>query len=187
MGMWKTMGTCFVGGLMLGASAVTGVWWASHQPQGALARLFYAAEHTAQQCQPGEGFAPVLAKLEAAKREKAGELDLSEGLPEDPLPLDEPAPIVIPDVVMPRTHTVGFPEGTAAPVVPAGPGAPPAMHYVQDNVLPMPKAVEGEEEQEDACEADIRAMFKELVGEMLQQKADDALKSLGGPLPRTGK
>jgi hypothetical protein len=173
--------------VVLGASAVGAVWWATHKPESAMARLFHAAEHTAQQCQPSEGFAPVLAKLDALKREKAGELDLSEGLPEEPTPLEEPAPIVIPDVVMPRTNTAGFPEGTAAPVVVAAPGAPPTMHYVQDNVLPMPKLVDGEEEQEDACEADIRAMFKELVGEMLQQKADDALKTLGGPLPGKSK
>jgi hypothetical protein len=185
MAMFKVLGTGLLGGLVLGAASVGAVWWASQSPSGPLARLFHGATHTAEQLRPGEGVNAALAKLEAHKREKAGEVDLSKGLPDDPTILD-PAPIVIPDVEMPPLNTTGFPPETAAPPAPPAPGAPPSMNYVRDNLLPMPRLESGEEEQESPHDDDLRRMFRDIVGDMLQKKAQGVLDGLGNaPKPPT--
>jgi hypothetical protein len=178
MAMLKVLGTGLLGGVVLGAASVGAVWWASQAPQGPLARLFHGATHTAEQLRPGEGVNAALAKLEAHQRETAGEVDLSKGLPDDPSVID-PAPIVIPDVDLPPRNTAGFPPETAAPPAPPAPGAPASMHYVRDNVLHMPRSESGEEEQESPHDADLRMMFRDIVGDLLQKKAQGVVDSLG--------
>ena len=179
MAMLKVLGTGLLGGMLLGAASVGAVWWASQSPHGPLARLFHAASHTAEQLRPGEGVQTALVKLEAHQRQQAGEVDLSQGLPDDSS-LFDPAPIVIPEKEWPMPqNTAGFPPETAAPPAPPAPGAP-AMSYVQDNLLPMPRLEAGEEEQqEQPHEADLRLLFRNIVGDLLQKKAQGLLDQLG--------
>ncbi|MFQ3652542.1 MAG: hypothetical protein SNJ75_19675 [Gemmataceae bacterium] len=177
MAMLKVLGSGLLGGIVLGAASVGAVWWASQSPHGPLARLFHAASHTADQFRPGQGVQAALTKLEAHQREAAGELDLSKGLPDD-ASLFDPAPIVIPDHELPPQNTAGFPPQTAAPAAAPAPGAPP-MRYVRDNLLPMPRLETGEEEQENPHEADLRQLFRDLVGDLLQKKVQNVLESLG--------
>jgi hypothetical protein len=87
---------------------------------------------------------------------------------------------------MPPLNTTGFPPETAAPPAPPAPGAPPSMNYVRDNLLPMPRLESGEEEQESPHDDDLRRMFRDIVGDMLQKKAQGVLDGLGNaPKPPT--
>jgi pimeloyl-ACP methyl ester carboxylesterase len=184
MSMIKILWAGGVTGAVLVGVSFGATWYAARTPACALARVLDGASHAAGRCQPAEGFAPLVQRLESARCTAAGEVDLVKGgLPDEPM-ADDPAPIVIPEVEAQPTQVLAFPADSATPAAAPAAGAP-MMHYCTDDapVLPMPRVLPAEEEQEEPCAADLRAMFEELVTRMREAETGSLLQGLGQPTP----
>ncbi|NBO92681.1 MAG: hypothetical protein EBV06_10295 [Planctomycetia bacterium] len=176
-------------GVILTGAAIGTTWYAARNSDSPVARVMDGACHVAIRCQPSEGFKPFVDRLQAARSTAPNEVNLiAGGLPEDPTATD-PAPIVIPEVEPQpglgnddpsrRALSRGFPADSATPVAPPAVGAPPMMPYCEDDdrVLPMPRVLPLESEEE--IEADIRALFQDLIEQIRQNETTGLLKSLG--------
>jgi hypothetical protein len=181
MSMIKILWAGGVSGAVLVGVSLGASWYAACKPACPLARVLDGATHAASRCQPADGFAPLVQRLESARCTATGEVDLVKGgLPDEPMA--DTAPIVIPEVDLQPGQVLTFPPDSATP--PAAPAAgAPTMRYCVDDapVLPMPRALPAEEEQEEPCEADLRAMFEELVTRVREAETGSLLQGLGVP------
>jgi hypothetical protein len=183
MSMVKILWVGGVSGAVLAGLAFGASWYAARKPACPLARVLEGASHAAGRCQPAEGFAPLVQRLESAHCTAAGEVDLVKGgLPDEPMA--DAAPIVIPEVELQPGQVLAFPADSATPPTAPAAGAP-MMHYCVDDapVLPMPRPLPAEEEQEEACADDLRAMFEDLVTRVRQAETGSLLQGLGQPVP----